>query len=63
MSFSKRYNLEPINAINFKLSNQGDKRQNYNLQSTKSRKESFSDGFYASENQNQRKIQTENKTH
>ena len=52
MSFSKCSNLEAKKVIRFTLCHQRNERSNYNLQETKSRKQSFLDGFYASENQN-----------
>ena len=51
-SFPKCSNLEAKNIINFKLCHKKDKRLNYNLRQTKSRKQSFLDGFDASKNQN-----------
>ena len=51
MSFSKCSNLEAKNVIHFKLCHQKDKKWNYNLQETKFRKQNFSDGLSASENQ------------
>ena len=50
MPFSKCSNLEAKNVIHFKLCHQRDKRLNYNLKKTKFRKQTFLDGFYASEN-------------
>ena len=50
-------------VIHLKLCNLRDKTSNYNLRYTKSQEQSFLNGFYASVSQNERKIQTENKTH
>ena len=63
MLVSKRSNLEVKKVIHFKLCHLRDKRSNNNLQSTKFRTQGFLDRVYASENQTNRKVQTEHKTH
>ena len=63
MSYLKCSNLEAEKIIDFTLCYQINKRSSYNFRYAKSRKRSFSDGFYASENQINKKIQTEKKTH
>ena len=63
MPFSKFSNLDAKHVIHFKLCHQRDERLNCNLQQTNFRRQSFLDGFYASENQNKRKVKTESKTH